>query len=125
MARKTSADQVIDEVALLERVDNDSRLLKKMVGFFLADYPKWLSEIREAIDGQDAERLASAAHRLAGSVANFEAKNAVAAVRQLETMARQGNLVDAEKTFTTLDEEMGRLEKVLAAMATPKRGKKT
>jgi CheY-like chemotaxis protein len=125
LARKASADQVVDEAALLERVDNDTRLLKKMVGFFLADYPKSLAEIRGAIDGQDAEKLASAAHTLAGSVANFEAQYAVGAVRKLETMARKGDLVDAEKTFARLNKEMGRLEKALGSMVNPKRGKKT
>ena len=58
-------------------------------------------------------------------MANFEAQYAVGAVRKLETMARKGDLVDAEKTFARLNKEMGRLEKALGSMVNPKRGKKT
>ena len=87
----------------------------------MTDCPRWMSETKTAIEAGDAERLATAVHTLSGSVANFEAKKVVAAARKLETMAREGNLADAGKTYAILDEEMGRLQEALVAIGAPKR----
>jgi PAS domain S-box-containing protein len=120
-----SKKQIIDEDALLERVDGDTQLLKQMVNLFLADCPKWQTEMKGAIETGDAERLTAAAHTLSGSVANFEAKKVVAVARKLETMAREGDLADASKAYAALDEEMEHLKKALAAIGAPKRRPKS
>ena len=58
------ADGVIDHAALLAGVDGNRRLLRELVRVFLADCPRHLVEIEEAIRLRDAGALERAAHTL-------------------------------------------------------------
>jgi two-component system, sensor histidine kinase and response regulator len=100
------ADGMIDHAALLAGVDGDRRLLREFVRLFLADCPKRLAEIKEAIRRGDAGALGRAAHTLKGSVGNFAAQKAFAASQRLENMGRDGELGSAGEACMTLESEL-------------------
>jgi len=110
-----------DEGALLKRFGGDRQFLRGMARIFLADSPKRLAEIRQAIDRRDCEKLRIAAHTLKGSVANFVSRPAVEAAHQLELMGREQNLTDAEAGYARLDGEIRRLADFLRAITRTKR----
>ena len=105
-----------DPVASLARTGGDERLLGEMAALFAAECPQRMHEIREAIAGQDAEALQSAAHTLRGSVSNFRAAEAVAAVDELERMGRAGVLLGAAAAYGVLDKALQQLKPALARL---------
>jgi two-component system, sensor histidine kinase and response regulator len=110
------ADQaggVINHAALLEGVDGNRRLLRELVRLFLADCPRRLAEIKEAIRRSDAGALGRAAHTLKGSVGNFATKNAFAAAQRLELMGSGGDLNAAGEACMTLESELALLSEEL------------
>ena len=111
------ADSVIDPAALLAGVDGNRRLLRDLIRLFLADYPKRLAGIKEAIRRGDAEGLRRAAHALKGSVGNFRAKKALAAAHRLEILGAEGDLATASRTGATLESELTLLRKELKKVA--------
>jgi two-component system sensor histidine kinase/response regulator len=110
------SEAVFDKAVALSRVGGDAELLKEIAILFLDDYPKSLSELREAIDIGDAKRVERSAHGLKGSVANFGARPAVDAAMQLETMGRSQQLVEVEQVLHTLELALAALRPELESL---------
>jgi CheY-like chemotaxis protein/HPt (histidine-containing phosphotransfer) domain-containing protein len=111
-------DSAINEAALLEGVDGNRRLLRKLVKLFLADYPLHLAQIKDALRDGDAEALATAAHTLKGAIGNFAAKKAVAAAQLMEVLARDGELRAASQAYSGLESELAPLVEELKRIVT-------
>ena len=101
----------------------NKKLQGTLVKSFLQDAPKTLSLIRRAIAKKDAQKLASAAHALKGSISIFGAAKAVAIVRNLEAMGRSGHLFDAGPQFRALESEFERMKPELQAISSVSNGK--
>jgi CheY-like chemotaxis protein/HPt (histidine-containing phosphotransfer) domain-containing protein len=114
-------DEILDESVLMARVDNDTKLLKKMIDLFCDDCPKMLTQIKKLVASKDTEALSKAVHTFAGSAGNFAATRTVQAARALEKWAREGDLDRAEDAYLVLENEARRLEEALRALA----GRKT
>ncbi len=114
--REETAAGVVDEHALLEGMGGDGRLLKEVIGLFLADYPKRLSEVKKAVADGNAQALAGAAHALKGSVGTFAVMGAYEAAANLETIGRGGGVTGAEKALDGLEEELSRLARALRSL---------
>jgi CheY-like chemotaxis protein/HPt (histidine-containing phosphotransfer) domain-containing protein len=112
-----SEGAVIDETALMARVDHDVKLLNKMIELFSDDCPKMLDEIKDYISAEDAPALVKAVHTFAGSAGNFAAKRTVDAARALEKAAREENLDQIEVSFTMLEDEVKRLVEALSELS--------
>ena len=110
-------NSAINEAALLEGVDGNRRLLRKLARLFLADYPLHLAQIKDALRDGNAEALAKAAHTLKGAVGNFAAKKAAAATQLMEVLAREGELREASDAFSKLESELVRLSDELKSIA--------
>ena len=91
-------------------------MIQTLTKSFLADAPKRLAAIRNAIAAKDPAKLDTAAHAFKGSLSIFGAQKAVGAARALEAMGRGRNLNGAEAEFGTLESEFTNLEKQLLAM---------
>jgi HPt (histidine-containing phosphotransfer) domain-containing protein len=79
-----------------------------------------LLSIRQAIGSRDPEALRRAAHALKGSIANFAAQAPLEAASRLETMGRSNELAGIEEAYLTLEKEVTRLERALAAIGARK-----
>ena len=101
----------------------NEKLERTLVKSFLQDAPKTLSLIRRAIAKKNAQKLASAAHALKGSISIFGAAKAVSLVRELEAMGRSGHLFDAGPRFRALESEFQRMKPELQAISSVSNGK--
>lgn len=90
-------------------MEGDLDLVKKLISFFERDRPVLMEQLRKAIEEQDATALSFAAHRLSGLVRNFGAAAAARSALRLETMARDGDLSEAQMLFNELSQEIEQL----------------
>jgi PAS domain S-box-containing protein len=111
-----SSGPVLDKDAVLMRVGGDRELLQEIVQLFLADCPRMIAGIRQALDEGDARKLYEAGHLFKGAVGNFAAPEAFAAALALETLGRQGSLNGAREAFSRLQVEIERLHAALAEL---------
>jgi len=113
---EAEASAVFDKAVALSRVGGDAELLKEIAILFLDDYPKSLSELRDAVETGDAKRVERTAHGLKGSVSNFGARPAVDAALQLETMGRSQKLIEVEDLLRTLELALAALRPELESL---------
>jgi len=98
-------------VAHLERATGGNRkLLRSLIRNLFRDAPKRLSALRRALERNDAEGVASAAHALKGSFGLFGADRAVSSARSLQTIGRSGDLRGADRQLGTLEQEFRALQ---------------
>jgi CheY-like chemotaxis protein/anti-sigma regulatory factor (Ser/Thr protein kinase) len=109
-------EPLLDRNVLLARVDGDPELLQEVVGLFLDDAPRLLSEVRAAVTRRDAPVLERTAHTLKGCVGNFGAKKVFDMARRLEEIGRGGDLSHAEAAWSELEEGMAHFHRALAAL---------
>jgi HPt (histidine-containing phosphotransfer) domain-containing protein len=111
----------LDRQVALSRVGGDTELLREIAAIFVGDYPNTLSELRTALEHNDAQKVERAAHGLKGSVANFGAQAAVDAAFHLEKMGYTGDLSQAAATLSALDEALihlrGELDSLCAELS--------
>jgi PAS domain S-box-containing protein len=107
----------LDRARVLARLGGDEELLKELVGLFLADCPRLLADIDDALARGDAAKLRLTAHALKGAAGHFGAAATVDVAKRLETLGRNGNLAGAPETAAALKEELERLKPALAALA--------
>ncbi len=116
-ASRETPETVWDPTTILAEVEGDRELLLKLIGRFLDQCPKVLSEIRASVSQRDSAMLERSSHKLKGSVSHFGARNAYEAARRLEEMGRNGDLVGAEEATVVLETEICRLQDDLAEFA--------
>jgi CheY-like chemotaxis protein len=79
-----------NESAALKLLEGDSELLHDMIAVFLLETPKQLSELAAYQAQGNTVAVANIAHAIKGTVGHFCAVQAIAAVNQLEQIARSG-----------------------------------
>jgi signal transduction histidine kinase/DNA-binding NarL/FixJ family response regulator len=118
-ATSAGADSESAYAHLRRTTGGNEKLIRSLAKTFLADAPKTLAQIRTAVTKKDAANLARAAHLLKGSIAIFGAAKAAAAVRNLETLGRVGNLADATTALLFLESEFALLQQELHTIESP------
>ncbi|MGH9470340.1 MAG: response regulator [Terriglobia bacterium] len=116
-SRGAATFSALDPEKALAQVEGDAELLGELASLFLQHVPGQVDELRAAAEKGDAQTLAQLAHAIKGSVANFSAPAAVGAARNLETLAREGNLPGAQEASGELEREIDRLRPELAILA--------
>ncbi|MGO8704349.1 MAG: response regulator [Candidatus Brocadiia bacterium] len=106
----------IDKNEVLGRVDGDIELLRELHGIFVAEYPKLLTKVREAMSERNGEALGKAAHTIKGMLANLGSKAAAEAALRLEKMPAGESLSGVEEAYTVLEKETERFSRALAAL---------
>lgn len=104
-------DEVLNKDEIMERIDGDIELLMDMIELFIADCPKLMSNIKNAIDQKNSNELKRSAHTLKGSVSNFSAQLVYDITLELEFMGRNNDMENAEEAYTKLEKEIERLIK--------------
>ena len=107
---------VFDQDTLLEGFGGDKKLVSEVIDIFLTDSPILLKRLRKAVANADTEQVAAIAHTLKGSVGTFIAKEAFEAARELETTAREADLVRLEDDCHVLLQRVASLQQALAAL---------
>jgi len=115
--RATATHDPIDRVRLLTQIEGDVDLLREITSLFFADYPRRLSELKDAVARGDSKAVSSAAHSIKGSVASFAAQPCYEAAQRLELMGSSGDLTGADGACAALEAEVKRLKTALATFA--------
>lgn len=113
---------VFDRAAVMAYFSDDYELIGDAVESFLAAYPRFLANIKEALANNDARQLERAAHTLKGSVANFHSAAADAAVIALERCGREARTVNAGAALAALETAMAELQPALVMLEKEMRG---
>jgi signal transduction histidine kinase/CheY-like chemotaxis protein/ligand-binding sensor domain-containing protein len=108
---------LLDRPALLERYVEHHDLLYEIADLFGAQALRWVAAMDSAVVRGDAAALASAAHALRGSAANFMATETVDAALRLEMAAGKGDLIHAASAVEGLKKSVARLIEELAEMS--------
>jgi two-component system sensor histidine kinase/response regulator len=106
--------RALEPILAMERAGR-ARLLQRIVGVYLDDTPGAIRALRQAVDGRDAEGARKAAHGLKSSSANVGALRLSALCRELEEMARGGDLTPATAKLHEIEREHQRVAVALAA----------
>jgi signal transduction histidine kinase/CheY-like chemotaxis protein/tetratricopeptide (TPR) repeat protein len=101
----------------LERVGGRKELLHEMARLCIKECAKLLPQIDAALTGGDMAKLRRYAHTIKGAVDWFGAKDAVAAAWTLECMGQEGKVVGGQEAHRTLEQEIERIQPLLAACA--------
>jgi two-component system sensor histidine kinase/response regulator len=113
----TAPQDPIDALRLLRQVEGDLDLLQEIASLFLADYPRRLSELKDAVARGDSDAVLFAAHSIKGSVATLAAQPCYEAAKELEEMGGNGDLTGAAAACAALQAEIERLETALEGLA--------
>jgi histidine phosphotransfer protein HptB len=103
------SEQVFNLDEVLDRVDQDWDTFQMIAELLIEHGPNDLAATGAALAAGDADALARSAHRLKGAIAQFCAPAAYEAARQLEVLAKAGDLAAAAEGYATLDREWNRL----------------
>jgi signal transduction histidine kinase/CheY-like chemotaxis protein len=103
--------------AMLSRLGGDESLARELVGLFIAECPRMMSEVRESVVSDSADAVRRAAHALKGSIANFSDGGAMQSAFVLEQLGREERLQDAPAALATLEREVEALLRHLRGFA--------
>jgi HPt (histidine-containing phosphotransfer) domain-containing protein len=115
--RETAKHEPIDRVRLFSRIEGDLDLLREIVSLFLADYPRRLGELKDAVTRGDSDAVSSVAHSIKGSVGSLAAQPCYEAAQRLERMGISGDLTAAGAACAALEAEVERLKTALRTFA--------
>jgi PAS domain S-box-containing protein len=106
--------------SLLDGVMGDRPLLAEMAELWLIDSEKQMSQIGIGFEQGDCPTIQRAAHALKGSVGTFRATRAYETAKELEILAKNGDLDGARQVFAILSahieavrQELRKLSKIL------------
>jgi HPt (histidine-containing phosphotransfer) domain-containing protein len=93
--------------------DGGGEFLRELITIYLADTPKQLAQLEEAISRQDSTVVVRAAHTIKGSSGNFGAEAFAQVAKEIEAHGKANNLSAAA---ALLPEFKSHYEKVAAAL---------
>jgi two-component system, sensor histidine kinase and response regulator len=100
---------VFDWQAARHRTELPEAALRELANLFLTEAPRLLAESRSALEKEDREALYRAAHSLRGSASLFVATTAADLAAHLESIARQGDLKEADAKLSEMQREFQQL----------------
>ena len=107
---------IFDRSKMVDQFDGDEALGRKMAEMFLRNCPRWLGDIRRAIEVDDAKKLHMTAHSLKGAVGHFTDAGPFQNAFLLEKIGKKGDLGLAGGALSQLEEDMDRLQESLREM---------
>jgi CheY-like chemotaxis protein len=102
-----------DRFSTLEKLGGDENLLREVIAIFLAETPKKMASLQQALEQGDADSVEKIAHSLKGELGYLAIPEVALKARELEQMGRTRHLKNAAPLFAALSDE---LSAVLAAM---------
>ncbi|MGL4465312.1 MAG: Hpt domain-containing protein [Planctomycetia bacterium] len=111
-----AAPAIDDPDGVLERMANHAPLLQQIIDIFNQECPALLATVRRSAEAGEPEPMGKAAHRLVGSLGNFNAMRAVKAARQLDEMGRAGRVDGAVALAAELEDAVAAMQVELPAL---------
>ena len=119
----SGSDAVLDQ-AMLGRLrelgaPGDSSFFREILGLFLADAPRRMAGLGDALEAGHAAEAGRLAHSLKGSAANLGARRLAELCADLEAMGERGTLAGANGLFGAIQAEYRRVAEALTAELQP------
>ena len=118
-----AADDTVLDALRLEHLrtmqdDGQPSLVRELIDLFVADAPGHVDALAQALQGADARRLASLAHRFLSVTDNIGARRLSALCVEIERLARRGELDGLERLVEALSHEHAQAHDALLAVRT-------
>src|SRR4029077_5239035 len=110
-----SPEPVFNLSELLARVDNDSELLREVIGICKAEIPRHISLLREAVAKADVKNIKKLGHTLKGVLLHLAATRAAAAAGRLEQLGRSSDTTTLTSAVAIFESEVAKLMMELEA----------
>jgi HPt (histidine-containing phosphotransfer) domain-containing protein len=104
-----SPEPVFNLSELLARVDNDSELLREVIGICKAEIPRHISLLREAVAQADVKNIEKLGHTLKGMLLHLAATRAAAAAGRLEQLGRSSDTTTLTSAVAIFESEVAKL----------------
>ena len=102
---------------VVSRLSGDEELARQMVILFIAECPRMLAAIHDALAAGSPDAVRRAAHAFKGSVGNFTDDTPTLTARSLEYAAADGRLDEAAALVDRLEREVDDLLRAMAEFA--------
>src|SRR3954468_22113252 len=110
---RSTSEPILDIEGTLARFGGDKDLFVEMSGIVLEDAPRVLSDLRGAVEADDAAAVRAHAHAIRGLVAGCGGVRAARAAQALEDAGTSGNLAHSSEMLQSLDTEFTSLSRAL------------
>jgi HPt (histidine-containing phosphotransfer) domain-containing protein len=107
-AAEAVPSDVLDLEKLLGRCMGNSDLVQRVLRTFQERVPEEMKTIEQALERNDAEEIARAAHRVKGSSASMSAEGMVRAAAAIEEVSRAGRVAEIPASLDRLHDEWER-----------------
>lgn len=97
--------------------EGDAEFLRELIDIYLADTPKQLAQLEDAIARQDAALVVRSAHTIKGSSGNFGAQDFAHLAHEMESSGKSGNLTAAAAALPDLKAQFARVAEALRQLA--------
>ncbi len=110
---KPQNTDIFDSAALLERMEGDMDLSKKIAIRFLESTPELIEKIEKSMANSDADACAMYAHTLKGAAATLGGHHAKQACLRFEMIVRAGDLQAGRELIAIMRHEINELENAI------------
>ena len=114
-AAAQSKEPTINIDAALQRMGNDSNILKQLAAFYLEDISRMFAELEAAVQACDSKAVHYSAHTICGLSSNFDAFPTINVARRIEQAGRDQKLDICKTLLEPLKLE---IEKVIMELKT-------
>ncbi len=111
--KPTALPIVQDRSEALQHVGGDAGLLRELTEVFLRDCPRLIDDVIDGLCAGDIAKVKRGAHSIKGAVSILGGKAAFEAALRLETIARQGDLSQAEQAWQALQQALEQFQHAL------------
>jgi HPt (histidine-containing phosphotransfer) domain-containing protein len=105
--------RVLDLERTLENLGGDQELLREIMDFFVELVPQQIEDLAAAVQAGEVATVGLQAHGMKGGAGNVGAVRVAATARELEMLAKDGNLAGAAELVQQLREDFRELHEVL------------
>ncbi|MBL8484260.1 MAG: PAS domain S-box protein, partial [Rhodocyclaceae bacterium] len=108
-AAPAKRSEMYDRDAVLANLDGDVELLRTVAQMFIDDIPHQVESLSAALAAGDCPKAYAIGHTIKGMVGNFGAGRPLDCARDMEQLARSGELDAARQQFPTLQQVLDQL----------------
>lgn len=98
--------EILDRVAVLDRIEGDMDLYRDLLGIFKQEYPIYLHSVSEALALKDADKLMRSAHAFKSALGNLGAMRCFSLIFALELQGRNKELSESQTLLDKLREQL-------------------
>lgn len=101
--------RLINREQVLDMAVGDVEFLAEMIELFFSYVPQQMNDIQQAVENNDSQELADAAHACKGTVGNYTKLEPYLLLQSLENDGKSEQLDESQIKFGSLEKEIAQL----------------